>query len=85
MLNLIRAELTQRDWRHFVLTGETEDRGALVTDFQNTEGSAVFLISLRAGGFGLNLTQRATSSCSIRGGIPRWRTRRSTGHTASAR
>lgn len=56
MLNLIRAELTQRDWRHFVLTGETEDRGALVTDFQNTEGSAVFLISLRAGGFGLNLT-----------------------------
>jgi len=56
MLNLIRAELVQRDWRHFVLTGETEDRGALVADFQNTEGSAVFLISLRAGGFGLNLT-----------------------------
>jgi hypothetical protein len=56
MLNLIRAELTKRDLRHFVLTGETEDRGALVADFQNTEGSAVFLISLRAGGFGLNLT-----------------------------
>lgn len=56
MLNLIQAEFVARDWKHFVLTGATEDRGPLVNEFQNTEGSAVFLISLRAGGFGLNLT-----------------------------
>jgi SNF2 family DNA or RNA helicase len=56
MLKLIQAEFAAREWRHFVLTGETEDRGPLVADFQNSEGAAVFLISLRAGGFGLNLT-----------------------------
>ena len=56
MLNLIRAEFVAREWKHFVLTGETEDRGPLVADFQSYEGSAIFLISLRAGGFGLNLT-----------------------------
>ena len=56
MLSLIRAEIAAREWPHFVLTGETEDRGPLVASFQDHEGSAVFLISLRAGGFGLNLT-----------------------------
>ncbi len=56
MLQLIRAELVAREWKHFMLTGETEERGPLVADFQSSEGSAVFLISLRAGGFGLNLT-----------------------------
>lgn len=56
MLSLIQDELVAREWKHFILTGETEDRGALVSEFQQTEGSAVFLISLRAGGFGLNLT-----------------------------
>lgn len=56
MLDIIRAEIERREWRHFLLTGDTEDRGALVRDFQQSEGAAVFLISLRAGGFGLNLT-----------------------------
>ena len=56
MLALIQTEIVKRDWRHFLLTGATEDRGPLVKDFQTSEGSAVFLISLRAGGFGLNLT-----------------------------
>ena len=56
MLDIIRAEIERREWRHFLLTGDTEDRGALVRNFQQSEGSAVFLISLRAGGFGLNLT-----------------------------
>jgi len=56
MLNLIQAEVVSRDWNHFMLTGDTEDRGTLVKNFQQTEGSAIFLISLRAGGFGLNLT-----------------------------
>ena len=56
MLKLIRAEIDARGWQQFLLTGQTEDRGELVADFQKSEGGAVFLISLRAGGFGLNLT-----------------------------
>jgi len=56
MLTRIEREVDARNWTSFVLTGETEDRGELVDDFQNHDGPAVFLISLRAGGMGLNLT-----------------------------
>ncbi|WP_338686715.1 DEAD/DEAH box helicase [Haloferula helveola] len=40
----------------FLLDGSTRNRAELVERFQNSEGSAVFLISLKAGGYGLNLT-----------------------------
>lgn len=56
MLNLIQDEITKQNWKVFILTGSTDDRGALVKEFQEYDGSAVFLISLKAGGFGLNLT-----------------------------
>lgn len=56
MLSRIEREVDARSWSSFMLTGETEDRGELVDSFQKHEGSAVFLISLRAGGMGLNLT-----------------------------
>ena len=56
MLDLLRSAVEQRQWPHFYLAGSTEDRGALVQKFQSCEGPAVFLISLKAGGFGLNLT-----------------------------
>ena len=56
MLHLIRDEVERSQWPAFLLTGETEERGALVERFQNHDGAAVFLISLKAGGFGLNLT-----------------------------
>ena len=56
MLERVERELDARDWTSFMLTGETEDRGELVEEFQSYEGAAVFLISLRAGGMGLNLT-----------------------------
>jgi hypothetical protein len=56
MLDLIRPALAERNWPMFYLSGETENRGQLVKDFQSAEGPAVFLISLKAGGFGLNLT-----------------------------
>ncbi len=39
-----------------VLTGETDHRGAVVDRFNATHGPALFLISLKAGGAGLNLT-----------------------------
>jgi superfamily II DNA or RNA helicase len=56
MLALIEAEIAGRGWKSFKLTGQTEERGALVDTFQSHEGSAAFLISLKAGGSGLNLT-----------------------------
>ena len=39
----------------FTLTGKTLDRETPVKDFQATDGSAIFLVSLRAGGTGLTL------------------------------
>jgi SNF2 family DNA or RNA helicase len=56
MLSRIEREVDARSWNSFLLTGETEDRGELVDAFQKHDGPAVFLISLRAGGMGLNLT-----------------------------
>jgi superfamily II DNA or RNA helicase len=56
MLEIIREEITQREWPSFMLTGQTEDRGKLVDSFQKHEGAGIFLISLKAGGAGLNLT-----------------------------
>lgn len=38
------------------LTGETTNRGEKVKEFQENEKIRIFLISLKAGGFGLNLT-----------------------------
>ena len=56
MLDILREAITARGWPTFYLAGATENRGELVKDFQATEGASVFLISLKAGGFGLNLT-----------------------------
>ena len=57
MLDLIRAELEKRQVSLVMLTGQTRDRQAVVDGFQNDESIRVFLISLKAGGVGLNLTQ----------------------------
>jgi len=56
MLNILRDKLTERGWPHFYLAGDTENRGDLVREFQSAKTGATFLISLKAGGFGLNLT-----------------------------
>jgi hypothetical protein len=56
MLELLRAAVREREWRHWYLAGDTENRGDLVREFQSAEGAGVFFISLKAGGFGLNLT-----------------------------
>jgi SNF2 family DNA or RNA helicase len=59
MLALIEAELKARGVDYALLTGDTEDRAAQVAVFQ--QGRApVFLISLKAGGVGLNLTAADT-------------------------
>ena len=56
LLDCLRTEVEAREWPHWYLAGDTEDRGALVAEFQAAEGAGVFFISLKAGGFGLNLT-----------------------------
>ena len=56
MLGLIKKAIAERNWPTYYLAGDTENRGELVQQFQEHPGEAVFLISLRAGGFGLNLT-----------------------------
>jgi SNF2 family DNA or RNA helicase len=56
MLGLLKKAIALRNWPTFYLAGDTENRGELVQQFQEHQGEAVFLISLKAGGFGLNLT-----------------------------
>jgi len=56
LLKLVQKRVRVKQWASFILTGETEERGELVKEFQESEGGGVFLISLKAGGFGLNLT-----------------------------
>ncbi len=59
MLELIADELHAADIRYVTLTGKTEDRETPIRQFQ--EGQVpVFLISLKAGGVGLNLTAADT-------------------------
>lgn len=41
---------------HLVMTGATRDREALVRRFQNDDSVSVFLMTLKTGGVGLNLT-----------------------------
>jgi hypothetical protein len=56
MLLLIEAECAQRQFSTHLLTGQTKERQEVVNAFQNDPNSAVFLLSLRAAGTGLNLT-----------------------------
>ncbi len=56
MLTIIKEQLAAADIQFCYLDGSTKDRAAVVERFQNTPTIPVFLISLKAGGVGLNLT-----------------------------
>jgi hypothetical protein len=56
MLQLLEKECHARSIKTHLLTGQTKDRQEVVNAFQNDPGAAVFLLSLRAAGTGLNLT-----------------------------
>jgi SNF2 family DNA or RNA helicase len=56
MLKLIETECHQQQIPTHILTGESKDRQAIVQTFQDDPNAAVFLLSLRAAGTGLNLT-----------------------------
>jgi SNF2 family DNA or RNA helicase len=55
-LGLARGRLTAAGVRHCYLDGRTRRRDAVLDEFRSG-GSPVFLISLKAGGFGLNLAE----------------------------
>jgi hypothetical protein len=57
MLNLIEKELVKEHIGYTMLTGGTTHREDVVSQFQNDVHTRVFLISLKAGGTGLNLTE----------------------------
>lgn len=56
MLGILRSRLDQLGIRYEYLDGQTGDRATPVERFQNNPESKLFLISLKAGGLGLNLT-----------------------------
>jgi len=56
MLQILEKQCEDREMPTYLLTGETKNRQDIVTAFQEDESPAVFLLSLRAAGTGLNLT-----------------------------
>lgn len=57
LLNIVAKELKHRGWAYTMLTGETRNRERIINDFQTNPNCQFFLISLDAGGVGLNLTE----------------------------
>ena len=57
LLGIVADELKRRGWDYAMLTGETRDREKVIDHFQQEPGCQFFLISLKAGGLGLNLTE----------------------------
>ncbi|MCQ2366428.1 MAG: DEAD/DEAH box helicase [Akkermansia sp.] len=56
MLEIIKSRLDAESRPYNYLTGQTKDRKAEIEKFQTTKEPSVFLLSLKAGGAGLNLT-----------------------------
>ncbi len=59
MLDLIAPELEARGWQALRLTGKTANRQEVIDAFENGD-APIMLISLKAGGVGLNLTAADT-------------------------
>jgi SNF2 family DNA or RNA helicase len=55
-LSEVKNSLTKQKTPFLYLDGSTKNRGDLIKRFQTDQSVSVFLISLKAGGFGLNLT-----------------------------
>ena len=56
MLSIVKKHLDKRGIKYAYLDGQTRKRKEVVEQFQNDPDTHVFLISLKAGGLGLNLT-----------------------------
>ncbi|MGL5152510.1 MAG: SNF2 helicase associated domain-containing protein [Clostridium sp.] len=62
MLSIISKMLDKNEMQYFYIDGKVtaKRRMELVNEFNNYEGGAIFLISLKSGGTGLNLTSAST-------------------------
>ncbi|HTQ43419.1 MAG TPA: SNF2-related protein [Polyangiaceae bacterium] len=60
MLTIVRRAMDEDRVPYEYLDGSTKDRAERVENFQSEDGPPVFLISLKAGGSGLNLTAADT-------------------------
>ncbi len=60
MLKLLRGKLEERGIECAYMDGSTRDRPTVIRAFQAKDGPPIFLISLKAGGVGLNLTAADT-------------------------
>lgn len=56
LLRLAEKAVREKGWPYCYLDGTTKNREAVVEQFQRESGIPIFLISLKAGGVGLNLT-----------------------------
>jgi len=56
MLKIVRSKLEEMNLPFHWLTGSSDNRADIVRGFQEDKNASVFLISLKAGGAGLNLT-----------------------------
>jgi SNF2 family DNA or RNA helicase len=55
MLRIIENWIIKKQWKYYYLDGKTNNRIDLINQFEKDEGG-IFLISLKAGGLGINLT-----------------------------
>ncbi|PLX24063.1 MAG: hypothetical protein C0599_03050, partial [Salinivirgaceae bacterium] len=55
-LNIVEEICEENKWKYTILTGQTTNREQVINEFQNNDDIHLFLISLKAGGVGLNLT-----------------------------
>jgi len=56
-LELFKEYFKQKKINHVTLTGSTNNREKVIKEFQENDDCKVFLISIKAGGVGLNLTE----------------------------
>ncbi len=56
MLTIVKDEFEERGIKYSYLDGKSKNREEIVEDFEGAEGARPFLISIKAGGVGLNLT-----------------------------
>lgn len=55
-LELLQTKIEAKKWKYSKLTGKTLNRQEVIRQFQEDPDNHIFLISLKAGGVGLNLT-----------------------------
>ncbi len=60
MLDIVSAALKDKGIAHLYLSGKTENRQSMIDSFNGDASIPVFLISMKAGGTGLNLTAADT-------------------------